>query len=153
MKTGLVRNILVAMDGSAVAQKASTYAVELAEKLGASVILLSVIDNTPYVGRTAIPEVATPTHLIEPVEDYLRQAAVAYMARIEKLCKKKKVISKSVIRIGSPVEEILKEGRRSKADLIVMGSQGRSAVGAALLGSVAVGVVHRSQKIPVLIVR
>lgn len=153
MKPGFIENILVATDGSAVAQKASEYAVELAGKLGASVTLLSVIDNTPYMGRTAIPEIAAPTHLTEPVEDYLRQAAAAYMGRIEKLCKKRKVASRIVVRTGSPVEGILKEGRRSRADLIVVGSHGRSAVGAALLGSVAFGVVHRSRKIPVLIVR
>ena len=85
MKTDFIRNILVATDGSFVARKASEYAVELARRLNASVTLLNVIDNTPYMGRTTIPEIATPTHLTEPVEDYLRQAAVAYMGRIEKI--------------------------------------------------------------------
>jgi nucleotide-binding universal stress UspA family protein len=153
MKTTRIRNILLALDGSAVSARASVYAVELARKLGSSVTLVSVIDNTPYTGRASIPGIAAPTHLAEPVEDYLRQAAEAFMSRIEKVCRKKNVFAKSVIRLGSPVEEILKEGRNSRADMIVVGSHGRSAVTAALLGSVAFGVVHRSRKIPVLIVR
>ncbi|RPJ37318.1 MAG: hypothetical protein EHM27_13520 [Deltaproteobacteria bacterium] len=38
----------------------------------------------------------------------------------------------------------------SKADLIVMGSHGRSALGTAVLGSVAYGVIHKDTKIPAL---
>jgi len=151
-KTGPIKNILVAVDGSKISQKAAVYAVELAKKLGTAVTLVSVIDNTPYTGRTTIPAAATPIHLTEPVEDYLRRAAAAYMAQAEKLFKNKAIPAKSVTRTGSPAEEIIKESRRSKADLIVIGSHGKSAVNAAILGSVAFGVVHRS-RIPVFIVR
>jgi universal stress protein A len=51
------------------------------------------------------------------------------------------------------VEEIVKEARREKADLIVLGSHGRSALKAAVLGSVAFGVIHKDAKIPILVVR
>ncbi len=56
-------------------------------------------------------------------------------------------------RTGRPAEEIVKEARKRKADLIVLGSQGRSAVKAAVLGSVAYGVIHKSSNIPVLVIR
>lgn len=39
------------------------------------------------------------------------------------------------------------------ANLIVMGSHGRNALTAAILGSVAYGVIHNETKVPVLIVR
>ena len=45
------------------------------------------------------------------------------------------------------------EAERSKSDLIVMGSHGRSALAAALLGSVILGVLHTNTTIPLLIVR
>jgi nucleotide-binding universal stress UspA family protein len=45
----------------------------------------------------------------------------------------------------------VKEAEKSKADLIVMGSHGRSAFAAAVLGSVAY-VIHKDTKIPVLVV-
>lgn len=148
----MISNILVATDGSETAKKASEYAVGLAKLVGASLTLLAVIDKSPFIGRS-IPSVATPTHLIEPVEDYLRQAADAYLGEAEGLCKKKGVQSKKVIRSGHPVEEIIKEAKRSKVDLIVMGSHGKSAIKAAVLGSVTFGIIHKDTKIPVLVVR
>jgi universal stress protein A len=51
------------------------------------------------------------------------------------------------------VEEIVKKARQEKADLIVLGSHGRSALRAAVLGSVAYGVIHKHAKIPILVVR
>jgi len=51
------------------------------------------------------------------------------------------------------VEEIVNEATKSKADLIVIGSHGKSALKAAVLGSVTYGVMHKDAKIPVLIVR
>jgi nucleotide-binding universal stress UspA family protein len=58
-----------------------------------------------------------------------------------------------VIRKGHPVEEIVNEATKSKVDLIVMGSHGKSALRAAILGSVTYGVLHEETKIPILIVR
>jgi nucleotide-binding universal stress UspA family protein len=55
--------------------------------------------------------------------------------------------------MGHPVEEIVQEAYKSKADLIIMGSHGRSALAAAVLGSSAYGVMHHETKVPVLIVR
>ncbi len=148
----MISKILVPTDGSKVAQKAARYAVKLAKKVGADLMLLSVIDTTLFTGQT-IPPVASPTHLIDPIEDYLRQAAEAFMREIEELCKKNNVRSKAVIRTGRPVEEISKEAKKSKIDLIIMGSHGRNALKAAVLGSVAFGVIHKETKVPVLIVR
>jgi nucleotide-binding universal stress UspA family protein len=54
---------------------------------------------------------------------------------------------------GHPVDEIVKESKKSKADLIVMGSHGRSALSATVLGSVSYGVIHNDKHIHVLIVR
>lgn len=56
------------------------------------------------------------------------------------------------VRTGNPAEAILEEARRSEADLILMGAQGRSAPSRWLLGSVAEKVL-RASKIPVLVVR
>ena len=90
---------------------------------------------------------------IQPIEDYLREAAEGYAGEIKKLCEKKGVQSKTVITTGHPVEEIVKEAKKSKADLIVIGSHGRSALAAAVLGSVAYGVIHNDTKIPALVVK
>jgi nucleotide-binding universal stress UspA family protein len=148
----MISKILVPTDGSKAAQKAARYAVDLAKQLKASVIVLSVIDKRSFIGQT-VPAAETARHVIEPIEDYLREAAEGYAGEIKKLCEKNGVQSKTVITAGHPVEEIVKEAKKSKADLIVMGSHGRSALAAAVLGSIAYGVIHKDTSIPILIVR
>ena len=149
----MVSRILVPTDGSKIAQQAARYAVNLAKKVKADILLLSVIDIKLFTPSQAIPAIASPTHLIEPIADYLRQAAKTYMEEIEKLCKKSNIRSKVIMRLGHPVEEIIKEAKKSKADIIIMGSHGKSAIKAAVLGSTTFGVIQKDIKIPVLIVR
>jgi len=65
----------------------------------------------------------------------------------------KMVSDQRLIATGHPAEEIAKEAEMSNADLIIMASHGRSALAAALLGSVTYSLIHKETKIPVLIVR
>ena len=148
----MVSKILVPTDGSEAARKAVEYAIELAKQLNASVIVLSVIDNRSLIAQT-VPAVDTPLHVIEPIEDYLREIAEGHAEDIKRMCDKSGVKSETIIKMGHPVEIIVKEAKKLKVNLIVMGSHGRSALAAAVLGSVAYGVIRNEAKIPVLIVR
>jgi nucleotide-binding universal stress UspA family protein len=148
----MISKILVPTDGSKAAQKAAIYAVDLAKQLKASVIVLSVIDKRSFMGQT-VPARTAARHVIEPIDDYLREAAEGYAGEIKRLCDKNGVQSKIVITAGHPVEDIVKEAARAKANLIIMGSHGKSALAVAILGSVTYGVMHKETKIPVLIVR
>jgi nucleotide-binding universal stress UspA family protein len=58
----------------------------------------------------------------------------------------------SVVRFGEPVARILDEAEAFGADLIVVGTTGRSAIGRVLLGSVAERVFGRAP-VPVMLVR
>jgi nucleotide-binding universal stress UspA family protein len=149
---GTISKILVPSDGSKPAKKAAAYAVDLAKQLKASIIIMSVIDQRSLISRM-VPASETVMHTIEPLEDSLREAAERYAGEIKKLCDKNGVASKISIKTGHPVEEIVKEAKRSKSNLIVMGSHGRSALSAAVLGSVSYGVIHNDKRIHVLIVR
>jgi nucleotide-binding universal stress UspA family protein len=148
----MISKILVPIDGSKVAQKAAKYAVELAKQTGATLTLLSVIDKR-FIIEQVVTASASPTHLKEIVEDYLKQSAQATTDAIVKLCKQNRIHCKALIRKGHPVEEIVNEATKSKVDLIIMGSHGKSALKAAVLGSVTYGVMHKDTKIPLLIVR
>ena len=90
---------------------------------------------------------------MEPIEDYLTRAAQSYLEEAKKLCIDGGVPSKRVIRSGHPVEGIIKEAQKSHVDLIIIGSHGRSALKAAVLGSVTFGVISKETTIPVLVVR
>lgn len=58
----------------------------------------------------------------------------------------------TVIRSGSPADEILRAADELEADLIVIGGRGKGAVGAILMGSVAYRVLHHAL-CPVLVTR
>jgi nucleotide-binding universal stress UspA family protein len=149
----MISKILVATDGSETSRKAVNYAIDLAKLAHGSIVAITVIDRSAFVGSLLIPASATPAHIIEPVEDYLKEIAQKDLDEIEQMCDKAGVVSKLMILYGHPVEQIVQEAERSEVDLIVIGSHGRSAVEAALLGSTTFGVIHRDTKIPVLVVR
>ena len=148
----MISKILVPTDGSKAAQKAARYAIDLAKQIKASIVILCVIDKGSFLSQT-IPARKATRHVTEPLEDYLREAVQGFAGEIKKLCDQNGVPSKTIITVGHPVEEILKKAQREKADLIIMGSHGKSALAAAVLGSVTYGVIHKESKIPVLIVR
>lgn len=148
----MITKILVPTDGSKPSKKSVHYAVELARQTGASLILISVVDKSAFIPQ-AVPAVPSSPRIMEPIENVLTRAAESYVADAEKLCKKHQVPVKSVIRSGHPVEQIIQEAGKSKADLIVVGSHGKSALKAAVLGSVAFGIISKETKIPVLVVR
>jgi len=149
----MISKILVPIDGSETARKAARYAIELAKQTGATITLVSVIDQSFYSFQTIPDVVTTPMHLWEPILDFLRKGAEVHIDNAQKICKKNGVQSKTVIRTGHVVEEIIKEAKKSKVDLIIMGSHGRSALKAAVLGSVAFGIINKDTKVPVLVVR
>jgi nucleotide-binding universal stress UspA family protein len=148
----MISKILVPLDGSKVSQKAAKYGIDLAKQTGASLKLLSIIDRRFLVGQS-VSSAVSPTHLRESIEDYLKQSAQASTDKIAKICEQNGIRCGVAIRTGHPVEEIVNEATKSKADLIVMGSHGKTALKAAVLGSVTYGVMHKDTKIPVLIVR
>jgi nucleotide-binding universal stress UspA family protein len=88
----MISKILVPTDGSDTAQKAARYAIDLAAQLKCSIIVLSIVDNRTLIAQT-IPAQENARHIIEPVEDYLREAAEAYAKEIKKICDKKGIRS------------------------------------------------------------
>ena len=148
----MISKILVPTDGSKTALKAAAYAVGLAKQLHASIIVISVVDKRFMVSRTVLFKPSS-MYVAESIEDYQQESAERYTREIKKLCGKKGVPSKTVIKQGHPVEEIVKEAKKSKAGLIIMGSHGQSTLEAATLGSVTYGVIHKDTTIPVLVVR
>jgi nucleotide-binding universal stress UspA family protein len=147
----MVSKLLVATDGSDTAWKAVKYAVGFAKQISASITLLSVIDKSAFIVQSIPVDMAS--NLIAPIDDYLQQAVEGYTQKAEKLCKKNGIKVKIVIRSGHPVEEIIKEAKRSKASIIVLGSHGKGMLESAVLGSITHGVIHNSTKHPVLVIR
>ena len=140
-----VKNVLWATDFSAEANNALLYAKLFA---GAYKAKLSAVYIFPEL-QTSLLE-ARPMIL----EDLYRQAEAGLgKARksLEVLSAKKGIpFDKILVDAGSPVKKVLEIAEREKADLIVVGKKGRSAIEKILIGSVANGIL-RHAKVPVLV--
>jgi nucleotide-binding universal stress UspA family protein len=149
----MISKILVATDGSKTSQNAIKYAIGLAGQTNATIALLTVIDDSTVVAAQYVPSEFSSTQIVEPIAQYLRSAAEKYLKRAKGRCEKSGITCNWAIRNGHPVEEILREAKKLKADLIVIGSHGKGTLEYAVLGSVAYGVIHKNTKYPVLVIR
>ena len=122
----MIEKILVPTDGSKPSRRSLQYAITFAKKMNASLILLSVIDKSLFL-KQSVPVRSKSSKLVEPIEDYLKRGADVVLTDAEGLCKKNSVICRKVMKSGHPVEEIIKEAKRSKVDIIIIGSHGKSA--------------------------
>ena len=142
------KRILVPVDGSPTAAKGLKEAIRLARESRGRLILLHVVEE--YTAFTA-PEAGIN---IGPVLDALKAGGRKTLARIERGARAAgaRTVSALVEDYGGRVADaIVAQARRSKADLIVMGTHGRRGVQRALLGSDA-ELVARYSPVPVLLV-
>lgn len=159
----MFENILVAIDGSDHARRATEVACDLAARYGARVVLLHVVGNGKVPESLArmleiehvtepeqpkAPNVANVAGGIATVErgtdsrehEMQMKEAIAEMllAQAERAAKKKDVSAVSRITdYGDPVDRILECATREHADLIVMGTRGLSDLRGLLMGSVS----------------
>lgn len=140
----LPRTILVPTDFSEFAEYALDYAVKLAGKLNARILLLHAI-GVPTLGIPELGLALTSTMMESLVQENSaaldRLATSKLPAQIETL-----------LRSGDARDVIALAAKEFDADLIVMGTHGRRGFRRALLGSVAEGVV-RTAPCPVLTIR
>ncbi|MGC9325783.1 MAG: universal stress protein [Desulfomonilia bacterium] len=140
--------IILGVDGSEPSKKAADYAIELAEKCGSTILLIHVVDFSAF--RNVI---ATPKEIAKHVYDKIMEEAQGYLDAKEELCKENSIPCEKHLKIGHPVDEIIKLAESSEAGLIVIGSKGRTGLGGSVFGSVSYGVLHRDKTIPVFVVK
>jgi len=147
MKT--LKKILVPVDLSEATQGAIEYAGALAAQYGSEVVFLHVITEkeadliaTSHVPRAPIDEVFS--ELKQRLYGQILTETPALLAESRK--------AEIEISMGEPEEAILAVANRIDADLIVMGTHGRTGLSHLLMGSVAEHVI-RSALCPVLTVK
>ncbi|MFC5367568.1 universal stress protein [Salinirubrum litoreum] len=145
-----VRTVLLPTDGSEGAEAAVAHAVSLAQTYGATIHVLAVADTKSY-GTFTTGGAGT---VISALEGRCREHVAATRELIADLTSDdpdSPAVETAVVR-GFPAEEILRYAEEHDADLLVMGTHGRTGVGRVLLGSVTERVVRRA-RIPVVTVR
>lgn len=145
----MYKHILIATDGSELAEKAVAAGFDLARQLDARVTAVTVTE--PW---TAL--VAGDAAFGFPIDDYEKSAdesAAQILSGVSKLARKADITCVTVhVKDQYPTEGILEIANKNACDVIVMASHGRRGLGRLLLGSVAAKVLTHST-LPVLICR
>jgi universal stress protein A len=150
-----LNKILVPTDFSEDSTNALQYAQELARKFGSEIILLHVVQViTPIaIGPTpggGYDPVAMET--MGKIADEQRQLSEQELKRQVEQLTGAGLRARAVLRTGSPFVEIISAASTEKADLITMGTHGRTGLAHILMGSTAERVVRKAP-CPVLTVR
>jgi nucleotide-binding universal stress UspA family protein len=143
-----LKRILVPTDFSKFSQNALSYAAALAEKFGAELYLLHVVQNIGVM----IPDMVNVVPPIMPSNEQMTGAVREALDRVIKDNKLERFKPKPEVRLGTPFYEIIQFAKETNADLIVMGTHGHSGLAHMLLGSVTEKVVRKAP-CPVLTVR
>jgi nucleotide-binding universal stress UspA family protein len=152
------RDILVAVDGSAHAERALEEAIELARSTGAS---LTVATVAPELSEWVLPGAALPPPVNPaagvPLPTDLAQQREQLTGEYHRILERAKtrvpdgVKASTVLLEGRVGEAIVERIRAAGHDLVAMGSQGHGELRSMVLGSVSHEVLHASP-VPVLIV-
>lgn len=140
-------NLLIPLDGSAIADEAVAEAKKVLDKGRGKIHLLSVIE-LPIMQLEGYGEIIGTLDIMERLKERFK---LLLREKTEKLLAEGVEASWSV-REGLPHEEIVEAAREFNSDAIVMTTHGRTGIAHWIMGSVAERVV-RSAPCPVLIVR
>jgi nucleotide-binding universal stress UspA family protein len=137
----MARRILLPTDGSATAKAARRFAVDIAKGEGDSIVVLSVARPADYDG-------VEDEAVTDAIFGYLREVATAEANEV-----RSEGIGATAELVVSPHPEIaiVEKARELEADVIVMGTHGRTGLTRALIGSTADKVVRHSH-VPVVLV-
>jgi nucleotide-binding universal stress UspA family protein len=151
-KRQMYKNVLIATDGSELANKAVRAGSKLAKTLNANVTLVTVTEPWPVVDMAAQVEMGVKN----PVGTYevlAEKGARSTLAAAAAMAAEVGVVSEQVhVKDQHPASGIIETAENTGADLIVIASHGRRGLSKMLLGSIANEVVTKSL-IPVLVVR
>jgi nucleotide-binding universal stress UspA family protein len=149
----MFKKLLIAIDGSDIAERALDAGIALAKAHGASITILTATDPVATGigsgGFGTISAGSIVTQLEEAYEAEAQKLLTAARARVEA-----EGLTAETLHLPRhrPADAIIETAEQTGIDTIVMGSHGRRGLGRLLLGSQAADVLARAT-IPVLIIR
>jgi nucleotide-binding universal stress UspA family protein len=134
----MIKTVAVGTDGSETAGRAVAEALEMAERFGASLLVLSAFEegsrgSAPRLQPSASPDAGWASNAAEQVERILATA--------EEAAAERGVECRSAMAAGDPGEVLVSLAERHGADLLVVGSKGMER---RVLGSVPNTVTHKA---------
>jgi nucleotide-binding universal stress UspA family protein len=145
-----IMKILYATDLSKNSAYAFFYAVDMAKRHDASIVIVHAVEPVHHVyteGGTGIlkrideqGQVAAHEDIRKGVQEFCKKAETLMGSQCDNL------VSKILVPLGYPVEEILKTADDEGCDVIVLGTHGKGFLRQTFLGSVAASVAERTRK-------
>jgi len=139
---------MIATDGSTPGIQAAEVGIGLARLACAEVTAVYVVDMARL---TQLPGYISVRGIKESLLELMDAEGKSATEEVENMAKEAGVICHKLVAGGVPADELLRISEEMGADLLVMGSIGKSGLTKFLLGSVAEKVVRHS-KVPVLLV-
>ena len=155
-----IKKILYATDLSENSRYAFNYAVSLANRYGAGITILSVLEEATPSAESFIINIMGEKKWKALVESNKKEVLDTLKQRIKDFCDDVSnevpscpfITDEIIVRMGIPVDEILAQCEKSDPDILVMGSLGHGLISDAMIGSTSRRVLRRCKK-PVLIIR
>jgi nucleotide-binding universal stress UspA family protein len=116
------KNVLIATDGSKYSEAAASEALGIAKRCGSSLIVISVASSDAEIA-----------------------SAKDNVHKVSEAAEKEGIKTASVVTTGKPYEAIIETSKQKKADLIVVGSHGRTGLARLLMGSVTERVIGHAE--------
>jgi nucleotide-binding universal stress UspA family protein len=142
-----IKKILYATDLSKNSEYAFYYAVDMAKRHGAEIVVVHAVEPMPAsVFGTSTAKAEHSQHEV---------SIEVFRNRLQKFCEKVEeknslacvhLVAKMLVEVGYPAEEILKAADEEGCDLIILGSHGKGFLKHTFLGSVSRSVLERSRK-------
>jgi nucleotide-binding universal stress UspA family protein len=152
--TTQIKKILYTTDLSKNSSYAFLYAIDMAKRHNAKIIILHAIEPIPpyaeiYVAMTDEMKQKQQEEIVEEIKKHLQDFCKKAEAQIGPPCVE--LVSKILIPRGHPPEEILNAADKEGCDAIVLGTHGKGFLAHTFLGSVSNAVLHRTRK-PVFVI-
>lgn len=125
----MIRDLLVAIDGTPTSRKAEELGIEMAKATGGRLIVVSIVHITSEEERG--DQMAQAMEALQAAKQRAHASGVAAEVRVER---------------GNPAEVITRLAQEARVDAIVVGTKSQQGLAHALLGSVAEKVVRTADR-------
>jgi nucleotide-binding universal stress UspA family protein len=154
-----IKKILYATDLSKNSAYAFRYAVDMAQRRDAKIVILHVIEPIPPSVKHQVSMYVDDAKWEEKIQYEQERSIDRIKKRLEEFCKRESqngapcldLVSAILVHLGHPIEEILKVADEEVCDVIILGTHGKGFLKQTFLGSVARSVLDRTRK-PVFII-
>ena len=146
-----IRNIMVAVDFSAISQHLVTYAWALGQKINAAINIVNVINQRDVEALSKAADVTTAFSFPDQLDKMRQERMTALTALLSDLDIPPDAIGRHV-RTGIPYETLISAIKELDADLLIMGTRGRGQFSGMLFGSTAARMLSKCP-VPLLTLR